>query len=363
MLDTIAESAARLCESYDAVIQRVDGDFLFRAAHFGPVPVGEIRPIPLTRELPSGRAIVDRQTVHVDDVLSEIETEYPDVAEIQKRSGSRTVLATPLLSRGVPIGVINVRRIKVQPFSDKQIKLLETFADQAVIAIENVRLFQELKESLEQQTATSEILGVIASSPTDIQPVLNVIAENAARICGTPDVSIFRVEDNGYRVVAHLWLRARGAAGETRPLDRGSVVGRAIVERETIHLHDVRAVEDDFWRVKTSAVPEGLRTMLATPLLREGVAIGAIGMRRTEVKPFSDKQIALLKTFADQAVIAIENVRLFKELQRAQCGIARGPGASDGDGRSAQHHQPLAHRRAAGARCHRRERRPGLWDR
>ncbi|MGB7950025.1 MAG: GAF domain-containing protein, partial [Candidatus Binatia bacterium] len=202
MLDTIAESAARLCESYDAVIQCVDGDFLFRAAHFGAVPVGEVRPIPLTRELPSGRAIVDRQTIHVDDVSLEIETEYPDVAEIQKRSGSRTVLATPLLSRGVPIGVINVRRMEVQPFSDKQIKLLETFADQAVIAIENARLFQELKESLEQQTATSEILGVIASSPTDIQPVLDVIAENAARICGTSDVSIVRVEDDGYRVVA-----------------------------------------------------------------------------------------------------------------------------------------------------------------
>ena len=194
MLDTIAESAARLCESYDAVIQRVDGDFLFRAAHFGPVPVGEIRPIPLTRELPSGRAIVDRQTVHVDDVSLEIETEYPDVAEIQKRSGSRTVLATPLLSRGVPIGVIIIRRMEVQPFSDKQIKLLETFADQAVIAIENARLFQELKESLEQQTATSEILGVIASSPTDIQPVLDTIAKNAARLCEATNAQVFRFD-------------------------------------------------------------------------------------------------------------------------------------------------------------------------
>ena len=145
MLDTIAESAARLCESYDAVIQRVDGDFLFRAAHFGPVPVGEIRPIPLTRELPSGRAIVDRQTVHVDDVLSEIETEYPDVAEIQKRSGSRTVLATPLLSRGVPIGVINVRRMEAQRFSAKQVKLLETFADQAVIAHRERAAFPRIK--------------------------------------------------------------------------------------------------------------------------------------------------------------------------------------------------------------------------
>ncbi len=313
VLDALAERAARLCESYDAVIQRVDGDFLFRAAHFGPVPVGEIRPIPLTRELPSGRAIVDRQTVHVDDVVLEIETEYPDVAEIQKRSGSRTVLATPLLSRGVPIGVINVRRMEVQRFSDKQIKLLETFADQAVIAIENARLFRELKESLAQQTATSEILGVIASSPTDIQPVLDVIAENAARICGTSDVSIVRVEDDGYRVVATYGSAPNWTSGETRPLDRGSVVGRAIVDSETIHIDDVRAVEEDFW--SAGAARAGLRTLAAIPLLREGIAIGAISIRRTEVRPFSEKQIGLLKTFADQAVIAIENVRLFKELQ------------------------------------------------
>ena len=316
MLDAIAESAARLCESYDAVIQRVDGDFLFQAAHFGPVPVGEIRPIPLTRELPSGRAIVDRQTVHVDDVSLEIETEYPDVAEIQKRSGSRTVLATPLLSRGVPIGVIFIRRMEVQPFSDKQIKLLETFADQAVIAIENVRLFQELKESLEQQTATSEILGVIASSPTDIQPVLDVVAQNAARLCDADDAQIYRVEGDVRRKVASYGsIPVDLAVGETRSLSRGSVSGRAILDRQIVHMQDMMAEREenyaDAWRVDERL---GIRTSLAVPLLREGDAVGAIMIRRTEVRPFTDKQIALLKTFADQAVIAIENVRLFREL-------------------------------------------------
>ena len=140
VLDALAERAAQLCESYDAVIQRVDGDCLLRAAHFGPVPVGEIRPLPISRGLPSGRAIVDQQTVHVEDVLLEIETEFPDLGAIQRRSGSRTVLATPLLSKGVPIGVIHIRRTEVRPFTDKQIALLKTFADQAVIALENVQI-------------------------------------------------------------------------------------------------------------------------------------------------------------------------------------------------------------------------------
>jgi signal transduction histidine kinase len=228
--------------------------------------------------------------------------------------GFRTFLATPLGQQEELVGLLNARRTEVRPFTPAQIKLLETFADQAVIAIENVRLFNELKELLEQQTATSEILRVIASSPTAIQPVLDVIAGNAARICGTSDVSIIRVEDDAYRVVAAYGFAPNWTVGEIRPLDRGSVVGRAIVDRQTIHIHDVRAVEDDFWRVKTNAVLQGLRTMLAIPLMREGIGIGAIGIRRTEVRPFTDKQIALLKTFADQAVIAIENVRLFNEL-------------------------------------------------
>jgi two-component system NtrC family sensor kinase len=363
VLDALAERAARLCESYDAVIQRVDGDCLLRAAHFGPVPVGEIRPLPISRGFPSGRAIVDRQTVHFDDVLSDIETEFPDLGEIQRRSGSRTVLATPLLSKGIPIGVIALRRTEVRPFTGAQIKLLETFGDQAVIAIENVRLFNELKESLEQQTATSEILGVIASSPTDIQPVLDVIAESAARICGTPDVALFRVEDQTYRVVATYGSAPTRATGEVRPLDRGSVVGRAMVDRQTMHILDVRAVQEDFWRVKTGAVQEGLRTMLAVPLLREGVAIGAIGIRRTEVRPFAAKQIALLKTFADQAVICHRKRPTIQRTSGAQRRIARGPGASDRDGRGARHHQPLADGRTAGPRRHRRERGASLWDR
>ena len=205
----------------------------------------------------------------------------------------------------------------VRPFTPAQIKLLETFADQAVIALENVRLFNELKESLEQQTATSEILGVIASSPTDIQPVLDVVAENAARLCGSDDAQIYRVETGLMRKVAsHGVIPAARAVGDTRPIVRGTVTGRAILDRQIIHVPDMMTERDeDYPEARRIDERMGIRTSLAVPLLREGVAIGAILIRRTEVCPFNDKQIALLKTFADQAVIAIENVRLFKEIQ------------------------------------------------
>ena len=269
--------------------------------------------------------MIDRAVVHVDDMFSpEAQAEFPEGWTFTQAVGLRTMLVAPLLREGVAIGAIFIRRTEVRPFTEKQVALLKTFADQAVIAIENVRLFKELQErnhdlteALEQQTATSDILRAIANSPTEIQPVLDVIAENAARICATPDVSIVRVENDAYRVVAAYGFAPNWTAGETRPIDRGSVIGRSIVDRQTIHIHDVQIVQDDFWRVKTNAAQIGLRTILATPLLREGVAIGAIGVRRTEVQPFTDKQIALLKTFADQAVIAIENVRLFQELKES----------------------------------------------
>src|SRR5262249_26421793 len=192
--------------------------------------------------------------------------------------------------------------------------LLETFAEQAVIAIENVRLFNELKESLEQQTATSEILGVIASSPTDIQPVLDTVAKNAARLCDATDAVIHRVDGDLLRPAAHHGAVPVRAA--PLQVSRGFPAGRAVVDCQTIHVHDLAVeVETEFLDSKAGQPITGTRTLLATPLLREGVAIGTIAVRRTEVRPFTDKQIELLKTFADQAVIAIENVRLFNELE------------------------------------------------
>src|SRR5262249_43569116 len=172
----------------------------------------------------------------------------------------------------------------------------ETFADQAVIAIENVRLFQELKESLEQQTATSEVLGVIASSPTNIQPVLDVVAENAARLCNSVDAQIFRVEDDLLRVVASYGP----FPAVPLPVDRGSVTGRAVVDRQAIHIHNINAESESEFPQSKKAPGRGgsyTRTRLAVPLLREGIAIGAILVRRMEGRAFSDKPGTLLKTF------------------------------------------------------------------
>jgi len=315
VMDTIAESAARLCEADSAVIHRVNGANMRRVAASGQLPVemmGEERPIDRTR--PPGRAILDHQTIHVHDMAAEVETEFPGAKRIQQRTGTRTALATPLLREGVPIGAIFIRRSEVRSFSDKQIALLKTFADQAVIAIENVRLFQGLTESLEQQTATSEILQVIASSPTDVQPVLDAVAENAARLCEATDAIIDRVDGDVLRRVAHHGTIPHGRRlGETIPISRLRNEGRAIMDRQAIHIHDLSTPEVRAEYPEIRAV--GIRTALVTPLLREGVPIGVIIIRRTEVRPFTDKQIALLKTFADQAVIAIENVRLFQELQ------------------------------------------------
>jgi GAF domain-containing protein/anti-sigma regulatory factor (Ser/Thr protein kinase) len=322
VLNVIAENAARLCDATDAVIHRVDGDKLRSGARYGLLPTrrGSEPLTSIDRGSIPGRTVIDRQTLHIHDLAAEPENDL--LAPFARSLGVRTVLATPLLREGIPIGTIHIRRMEVRPFSDKQIKLLETFADQAVIAIENVRLFRELKESLEQQTATSEILGVIARSPTDIQPVLNTVAANAARLCEATDAQIRLIEGDASRLVASF---GNVPAPEFRPTIPGSVSGRAIFNRETVHVHDLQeATKNEF--PESVGARFGVRTMLCTPMLREGTPIGVITVRRTEVRPFSDKQIKLLETFADQAVIAIENVRLFKELDERTNELTRSVG-------------------------------------
>ena len=317
VLDAVAESAARLCDATNAQIFRFDSKVLRLAANYGGLPASQEWPI--NRSSPVGRIFIDRKTLHVHDVAAELETEFPESREAQRRLGIRTILGTPLLREDVPLGVIGLRRMEVRPFTEQQIKLLETFASQAVIAIENVRLFQELKESLEQQTATSEILGVIASSPTDIQPVLDTVAERAARLCDAVDAQIWRVEGDRVRFAAQYGSIPSPRIEEGRPIIRGVAGGRAILDRETVHIPDTFAphVQTEFPETWAMTHEVGIRTLLATPLLREGLALGYILIRRLESRPFSEKQVALLKTFADQSVIAIENVRLFQELTEA----------------------------------------------
>jgi signal transduction histidine kinase len=243
-------------------------------------------------------------------------------------------LVTPLLREDTPLGVIVITRgPEVRPFSAKQIALLETFADQAVIAIENVRLFKELEarnrdltEALEQQTATAEILRVIASSPTDLGPVMQAVAENAARVCGAPDSSIYRLEGEHMRLVArHGSLRRSMTIGDTVRVSPGSVGGLAVSDRRTIQVENIMAADAEFPETVSRLRQAGSfpRTMLATPLLREGTPLGVILMHRSEIHPFSARQIALLETFANQAVIAIENVRLFNELRERTAELTR----------------------------------------
>jgi signal transduction histidine kinase len=280
--------------------------------------------VPIDRAYINGRAVVDREVVHIPDVLPLIDTEFPDIRRNQRKFGFRAVLVVPLMREGRAVGTIFIWRREPGLFPDDQVALLRTFADQAVIAIENVRLFKELQarnrdltEALEQQTATGEILRVISSSPTDLAPVFDAVAKSVSRLCDAPDVVIVRSEGGCMRFAASV-----GPFGQTFgpdlavPIARGSVAGRAVLERRTIQVHDLAAEPDDeFPEGKALQRRYGHRTMVAAPLLLGDTALGAIAMLRTEVRPFSDKQLALLRTFADQAVIAIQNARLFNEIQ------------------------------------------------
>jgi GAF domain-containing protein/DNA-binding response OmpR family regulator len=328
VMEVIAENAAKLSGSADALIDIEDKGQLRVAAHYGNIPMFPIgESIPLNRDSVAGRAMLERHTLQAVHQPIGKESEYPEGDKWAQKYKYKRTCSVPLLREGKAIGAITIRRLEPNLLNEKQITLIETFASQAVIAIENVRLFNELKarnlevtETLEQQTATSEILRVIASSPTDIRPVLEAVAQYAARLCNADDAHIYRIEGDRLKEWTHRGPIPGLDDGETLPLNRDSVIGRSIVDRKMIHIRDAAIELDEAEYPVSSSLQRrwGYRTVLATPLLREGESIGGISIRRTVVQPFTEKQIELVKTFADQAVIAIENVRLFNEAQEAR---------------------------------------------
>jgi GAF domain-containing protein len=318
VLDAVVQSAARFCGADDAELFRLDGEHLKVAAHHGPIPAPVGRLIPVVQGSVSGRAFAERRAIHVADLQAEAE-EFPVTSGMARELGFRASLSVPLLREGMAVGTITLRRAEVSLFTDKQIALLKTFADQAVIAIENVRLFTELQARNRDLTATGEILRVISTSPTNVQPVLDVMAESAARLCEAPDVSIFLREADHLRVAARHGLIPSDA---TLPL-KGTGVGWAVLQGHTVHVADIQAEVDRFALSVDNARRLGFRTVLNVPLMRDGAAIGAISLRRSEAQLFTEREVALLETFANQAVIAIENVRLFSELQASNRDLTR----------------------------------------
>jgi GAF domain-containing protein len=319
-LQAIVESACKLCDAYDAnVLLKVGNDLQF-SAHHGPIPTGQQK-ASINRDWVTGRAVVDRIPVQVSDFLAPEAAEFPLGQEMSRQQGHRCTLSVPLLREGEAIGAIVLRRLEPVAFNGKQIALLQTFADQAVIAIGNVRLFEEvqakthdLTEALTYQTGSSNILKVIASSPTDVGPVLKAIVESACGLCEAHD-AVLRLKD-GDNLCVSAHHGPIPTSRERWPINPNWTAGRSVLDRKPIHVSDMLSPEgDEFPEGRKPGATRGLRTILSVPLLREGEPIGAITLRRTEVSPFSKKQMSLLQTFADQAVIAIGNVRLFEEVQ------------------------------------------------
>jgi GAF domain-containing protein/anti-sigma regulatory factor (Ser/Thr protein kinase) len=313
VFEAMLQNATHICEAKFGTLFRFDGKAFHRAAGIGvPSALAELQKkrgpyLPESGTL-LDRVLQTRKVAHSPDYAAE-----PIPGNAAKLGGARSTVAVPMLKDSELVGAIIIYRQEIKPFTDKQIELVTTFAAQAVIAIENTRLLSELRESLQQQTATADVLKVISRSTFDLQPVLNTLTESAARLCEAYDSSIFLRQGESLRHRAHHGPIPQDLAD--LPIGRGFVNGRAFVDRAPVHVHDLQVSAHEFPDGSKMELRRGHRTVLAVPLLREDEAIGTLQIRRPEVKPFTDKQIELVRTFADQAVIAIENVRLFDEVQ------------------------------------------------